>query len=291
MTKTVMLLSVIALILLYGCAGAESVLRYELASVHPVAGRQGICVENGYYWVSGSGTLAKYDSSWNLVAENTEPFEGYALEVNHIGDIDVYNNELYLGVEYFMDGEGKNIQVAVYDGDTLKLKRVFPFRPDTGQLECSGIAVDPDTRTVYMTSWIDDTSSEYLYMYDLDTGDFKGTLKMDPAPKWLQGVACHDGKLYVTSDDGDADEDAPDHMYRIDVSEDGTTGNVTMVKTFDDVTRQGEIEGLTFDEDNGQFLLLYNRGARIIAGMPRGFYEGYSEEIHEVFVYDIIESN
>ena len=287
----VMLISLAALVALCSCSKTKAALQFELKEAHPVAGRQGICTENGCYWVSGSGTLTKYDSNWNVIAENTDPFEGYELEVNHIGDIDVYNNELYLGVEYFMDGEGKNIQVAVYDGDTLKLKRVFPFRPDTGQLECSGIAVDPDTRTVYMTSWIDDTSSEYLYMYDLDTGDFKGTLKMDPAPKWLQGVACHDGKLYVTSDDGDADEDAPDHMYRIDVSEDGTTGNVTMVKTFDDVTRQGEIEGLTFDEDNGQFLLLYNRGARIIAGMPRGFYEGYSEEIHEVFVYDIIESN
>ena len=287
----VMLLSLTALVALCGCSKTKAALQFELKEAHPVAGRQGICTENGCYWVSGSGTLTKYDSNWNVIAENTDPFEGYELEVNHIGDIDVYNNELYLGVEYFMDGEGKNIQVAVYDGDTLKLKRVFPFRPDTGQLECSGIAVDKDTRTVYMTSWIDNTSSEYLYMYDLDTGDFKGTLKMDPAPKWLQGVACHDGKLYVTSDDGDADEDAPDHMYRIDVSEDGTTGNVTMVKTFDDVTRQGEIEGLTFDEDNGQFLLLYNRGARIIAGMPRGFYEGYSEEIHEVFVYDIIESN
>ena len=287
----VMLLSLTALVALCGCSKTKAALQFELKEAHPVAGRQGICTENGCYWVSGSGTLTKYDSNWNVIAENTDPFEGYELEVNHIGDIDVYNNELYLGVEYFMDGEGKNIQVAVYDGDTLKLKRVFPFRPDTGQLECSGIAVDPDTRTVYMTSWIDDTSSEYLYMYDLDTGDFKGTLKMDPAPKWLQGVACHDGKLYVTSDDGDADEDAPDHMYMIDVSEDGTTGNVTMVKTFDYVTRQGEIEGLTFDEDNGQFLLLYNRGARIIAGMPRGFYEGYSEEIHEVFVYDIIESN
>jgi hypothetical protein len=287
----VMLLSLTALVALCGCSKTKAALQFELKEAHPVAGRQGICTENGCYWVSGSGTLTKYDSNWNVIAENTDPFEDYELEVNHIGDIDVYKNELYLGVEYFMDGEGKNIQVAVYDGDTLKLKRVFPFRPDTGQLECSGIAVDPDTRTVYMTSWIDDTSSEYLYMYDLDTGDFKGTLKMEPTPKWLQGVACHDGKLYVTSDDGDADEDAPDHMYRIDVSEDGTTGNVTMVKTFDDVTRQGEIEGLTFDEDNGQFLLLYNRGARIIAGMPRGFYEGYSEEIHEVFIYDIIESN
>ena len=261
---------------------------YQLTSVHQVNGRQGICTEGGCYWVSGSGSLTKYDKDWNVIAENTDPFAGYELEVNHIGDIDVYNNELYLGVEYFMDGESRNIQVAVYDGDTLKLKRVFPFREDTGQLECSGIAADPDSRTVYMTSWIDDESSEYLYMYDLDTEEYKGRLKMDPAPKWLQGVACHDGHLYVTSDDGDADEDAPDHMYRVDVSEDRETGTVSMEKEFDDVTKQGEIEGLTFDGDHRQFLLLYNRGARIVAGMPTGFYEGYTEEIHEVFVYNII---
>ncbi|MBO5556238.1 MAG: PQQ-like beta-propeller repeat protein [Oscillospiraceae bacterium] len=286
--KIVMLLCLIAAFLLCGCGEAKPAFNYEQAAVHSVAGRQGICTEDGYYWVSGSGTLTKYDSNWNVVAENTEPFEGYTLEVNHIGDIDVYNNELYLGVEYFMDGEGKNIQVAVYDGDTLKLKRVFPFRSDTGQLECSGIAVDADSRTVYMTSWIDDESSEYLYMYDLDTGDYKGKLKMQPSPKWLQGIAYFDGNLYVTSDDGDADENAPDHMYRIAVSKNKETGTVSVEKAFDDVIKQGEIEGLTFDKEHGQFLLLYNRGARIIAGMPSGFYEGYSEEIHEVFVYDIV---
>lgn len=286
--KTTLLLGLIALIFLYGCGKTTPVFKYELAEVHPVAGRQGICTEGEYYWVSGSGTLAKYDSSWNLIAENTDPFQGYTLEVNHIGDIDVYNNELYLGVEYFMDGEGKNIQVAVYDGDTLKLKRVFPFRSDTGQMECSGIAVDADSRTVYMTSWIDDKSSEYLYMYDLDTGDYKGKLKMQPGPKWLQGIAYYDGSLYVTSDDGDADENAPDHLYRVDVSKNKQTGIVSQEKAFDDVTRQGEIEGLTFDADHGQLLLLYNRGAKIVAGMPTGFYEGYSEELHEVFVYDIV---
>ena len=45
-------------------------------------------------------------------------YKGYELEVNHIGDIDIYNHELYHGVEYFFDGESKNIQVAVYDADT-----------------------------------------------------------------------------------------------------------------------------------------------------------------------------
>ena len=78
-------------------------------------------------------------------------------------------------------------------------------------------------------------------------------------------------------------------MYRVDVSENGETGFVTLEKTFDDVIKQGEIEGLSFDRERGQLLLLYNRGARIVAGMPMGFYEGYSGEIHEVFVYDRIE--
>ena len=266
----------------------EPSIKFEQAKVHPVSGRQGVCADHDNFWVSGSGTLAKYDRHWNLVAENTDPFEGYELEVNHIGDIDVYDGELYLGVEYFMDGEGKNIQVAVYDADTLKLKRVFPFREDTGQLECSGIAVDPDSRTVYMTSWIDDESSEYLYMYDLDTGDYKGKLKLDPAPKWLQGVAYYNGSLYLTSDDGDADKNEPDHMYKVEVSEDKETGSVTEEKTFDDVIRQGEIEGLSFDKFQGKLLLLYNRGAKIVAGMPIGFYEGYTEEIHEVYEYGII---
>ena len=272
---------------------------YELGSVHQVNGRQGVCTEGDFYWVSGSASLTKYDRDWNVVTENTEPFQGYKLEVNHIGDIDVYDNELYAGVEYFMDGEGKNIQVAVYDCDTLKLKRVFPFRTDTGQLECSGIAVDPDSRTVYMSSWIDDESSSYLYMYDLDNGDYKGKLKMDPAPMWIQGVAYNDGDLFVTCDDGDADKDEPDHMYRIRIGKggesgsdgetesDGESGSVVLEKTFDDVKRQGEIEGLTFDGSRNEFLLLYNRGAKIVAGMPVGFYDGYDEEIHEVFTYKV----
>ncbi len=275
-------------ILICGCGQAsEPLFEYELKEVHAVNGRQGICTEEGIYWVSGSASLTKYDSAWNVIAENTDPFKGYTLEVNHIGDIDVYDNELYLGVEYFMDGEGKNIQVAVYDADTLQLKRVFPFRSDTGQMECSGIAVDPDSGTVYMTSWIEDESSEFLYTYDLNTGDYKGKVRLEPSVKWLQGIAYAEGSLFVTCDDGDADDDAADHMYRVDITGNGETGTVTLEKTFDDVKRQGEIEGLTFDEDGKQFLLLYNRGARIEAGMPKGFYEGYDEELHEVFVYRI----
>ncbi len=260
---------------------------YALNEAVRVNGRQGVCAENGTYWVSGSASLTKYDKDWNILAENTDPFQEYETEVNHIGDIDVLDNELYIGAEYFMDGVGENIQIAVYDGDTLELKRTFPFEPESGQLECSGIAVDPDAGIVWMCSWVGEESGRYLYKYDLESGEDLGKVHMQMPPQWIQGIACHDGCIYITADDGTADDEEPDHLYRTAIEDGATNCTVTLERTFDDVTRQGEIEGLTFDEKNGQLLLLYNRGARIVLGMPKGFYEGYDEEISEVFLYDM----
>ena len=240
---------------------------YALTSSVEVTGRQGVCAEGGNYWVSGSASLAKYDKDWNLVLINDDPFKGYDMEVNHIADIDVYENELYIGAEYFMDGVGKNIQIAVYDGDTLELKRTFPFEAESGQLECSGIAVDPDTKSVWMCSWVGEESGRYLYRYDLETGAYLGKV--------------------MTADDGTADDNEPDHLYRAKITEGCTYCTVTLERTFDDVTKQGEIEGLTFDKEANSLLLLYNRGARIVLGMPKGFYDGYDREISEVFIYSI----
>ncbi len=261
--------------------------KYVPASVHQVEGRQGICTDGEYYWVSGSATLTKYDSNWNVVAENNEPLKGYQWKVNHISDIAVYQNDLYLGVELFVEGEADNIQVAVYDADTLERKYIFPLNAESGQTECSGIAIDPDSRTVYLSSWADDASGSFLYMYDLDTGDYKGKLQMEPALRSIQGVAYHDGKLYVTCDDGEAGNEEPDHLYRLDINKDQTLATAVLERAFTDVMEQGEIEGLSFDEEHGQLLVLYNRGAIIADGRIAGFREGYTEEVREVFVYDM----
>ena len=255
-------------------------------------------VEDAYYIAEGQPNpeekddaevirVTKYDKNWKLIAENKDPFKGYEIEVNHIADIDVYNNELYIGAEYFMDGVGKNIQIAVYDGDTLELKRTFPFEASSGQLECSGIAVNPDNGTVWMCSWVGEESGRYLYDYDLKTGKYLGKVHMQMPPQWLQGIAYYNGYFYMTADDGTADDNEPDHLYRTKIEDGKTDCIVTLERTFDDVTKQGEIEGLTFDKAQNRLLLLYNRGARIVLGMPKGFYEGYDHEISEVFVYNM----
>ena len=299
MRKTILLILTASAFILSGCSAVNVVRpeddsslilpahKYELRSAREVSGRQGIATDGRDFWVSGSTTLARYDKEWNLLKINEAPFKGYDLEVNHIGDIDIYDNELYLGVEYFMDGVGSNIQVAVYDADTLELKRAFPFNADSGQLECSGIAVDPDSKTVWMCSWVGEERGRYLYGYDLTTGSYKGKVHMHMPPQWIQGIAYYDGSIYITADDGTADDKEPDHLYRTKITGGATDCLVTLERTFDDVPFQGEIEGLTFDGSSKTFHLLYNRGARIVLGMPRGFYEGYDHEISEVLTYGI----
>lgn len=260
---------------------------YKLVTAHQVEGRQGVASEGDYFWVSGSKTLAKYDRHWNQVKINKTPFDGYKIPSNHIGDIDVYQNEIYVGAENFMDGVGKDIQIAIHDGDSLKLKRTFPFEPTSGQEECSGIAVNPDTQTVWMCSWVGEESGRYLYEYDLKTGKYLRKVHIQAPPQWVQGMAYFEGSFYLTADDGTADEKEPDHLYRVDISPGASNAPVVLERTFDDVTFQGEIEGLTFDKKKRQFLLHYNRGSRIVLGMVKGFYPGYDKEISEVFVYDI----
>lgn len=284
----------LTLLLLCGCAQTTKTevpdmqTTYRLLASHEVNGRQGIAYENGCYYVSGSTTLTKYDKDWNVLEETADPFsKGFEKQVNHIGDIDVYQNEIYCGVELFLDGEAKNIQIAIYDAETLTLKRTFPFEPDSGQTECSGIAVNPDNGTVWMCSWADGASGRYLYKYDLATGAYLGKVHLHAVPQWIQGVAYHDGAYYITADDGDADYDEPDHVYKAVIPDGATHCKVTEEKELDDVIKQGEIEGLSFDSDNHRLLVLYNRGARIILGMPSGFYDGYDHEIHEVFEYEI----
>jgi len=264
--------------------------RYQYTQIQSVEvrGRQGVAVEGDFIYVSGSTTLTKYDKAWNIVAENTDPFSsGYTAQVNHIGDIDVYQNEIYCGVELFLDGAASNIQIAIYDADTLQLKRAFPFSKESGQTECSGIAVNPDNNTVWMCSWADGESGRYLYKYDAQSGSYLGKIHMHAVPQWIQGVAYSNGSYYVTADDGDADLDEPDHIYRFDIEDGRTEATCVEELTLKDVTKQGEIEGLSFDKKKKELLVLYNRGARIILGMPSGFYDGYDKEIHEVFRYNI----
>ena len=260
---------------------------YTLNKVMEVNGRQGITTDGKFLYVSGSTTLAKYDLKGKLLVENKQPFIGYAKEANHIGDIDIHNNELYVSSEWFADGVGKNIQIAIHDADTLALKRSFDFNPDSGQLEVSGITVDTVNNSIWMASWVGEESGRYLYEYDLATGKYKRKVHLQPVPQWIQGVYAFEGKLYITADDGTADEKEHDHLYRVEISDKHNEGRVVLERTLDDVKDYGEIEGLVVNPTTKQMIIHSNRGKQIVLGMPKGFYPGYDREINELYFYDM----
>ncbi len=262
----------------------SSVYSYGLKRVFEVEGRQGITTDGQYYYVSGSKTLYKYSKDVKLLLKNEEPFINLEKPADHIGDIDVYNGEIFAGCETFIDGRVINIQIAIYDSKTLRYKRSIDFNPDSGQEEVSGITVDTDSKVVWMTDWVD---GSHIYQYDLRSGVYIGKLHLQPAPQYQQGIFYWDGDLYITADDGDAEYDEHDHMYRVEIDPSETATQVILEKTFTEVKRTGEIEGLTMDSTTDELLVLFNRGARIILGMPKGFYPGYDREIHEVYVYDM----
>lgn len=270
---------------------------YRLKKVIPVAGRQGIAIDRDYYYVSCSKVLYKYDKEGNLILKNDKPFEGLQLESNHFGDIDIWNGELYCGIEYFMDGRGKNIQIAIYDAETLKFKRSLNWDPASGQVEASGLAVDRLRNMVWISDWVD---SRYVYCYSLETGKYYTKMQCRPMPYWCQGIFIADNTMLFTADDGESTFQIADCIYKADISNvpyigikngeaaGAMAGKLDLFREMTDFKRSGEIEGLSVDPVNDDLVVLNNRGVQIILGMPKGPFkeEGYTGEIHELYVYE-----
>ena len=172
---------------------------YRLKKIIPVAGRQGIAIDDKYYYVSDTRVLYKYTKDGTLVMKNDKPFQKPEL-ANHFGDIDVWNGEIYTGNEKFEYGRGYNIMIDIFDAETLKYKRSLPWSPESGQVECSGLAVDRERNMVWISDWVD---SRYVYCYDLETGKYYTKMQCRPTPYWCQGISIADGKILFTADDGE----------------------------------------------------------------------------------------
>ena len=258
------------------------------------------------------------------MARNDHPFM-HPERANHFGDIDVYDGEIYCGIERFEYGRGYNIAISVYDASTLQWKRDFPWAPESGQVEVSGLAVDRDNGLVWMSDWVD---SRYVYAYDLATGRYHSKMQCRPAPYWCQGIFVADGMMLFTADDGEAQYGIPDNIYVADVSDvpytglvdgeevvkdtpfsvkldkDGKpvmrsgkiaagakAGRVRLFREMNDFLRAGEIEGLSIDPVNDDLVVLNNQGTRIVLGMSQGPIsdEGYTGEVHELYIYEKID--
>ena len=282
----ILFLALFSTFLLAGVADSsgQAQLGYELVRVLDVAGRQGVATDGQRYFLSSSTAFYVYSKDGQLLDSNKEPFLELEKKANHIGDISVHNGEIYAGIEWFEDGRGQDIQIAIYDAKTLQFKRSIPWQPDSGQVEVSALTVDAPNGLVWMTDWV---NGRHVYRYDLASGSYAGKLHLRPVPQWQQGIAAYNGFLFITADDGDAEDGEVDNLWKVEADPQATASYVSHELAFDSFRDVGEIEGIDFDRGAGEMLVLANRGKRIVLGMPKGLYPGYDREVHELYVYRI----
>ena len=263
---------------------------YTYVSTHPFDGRQGIAWTRGEFYVSGNQSLYHYDYNWNLVQSCLSPFSDIEENVNHISDIDIYRDELFAGVERFHGGYAENFMIAIYDLKSFQLKRTYPIEKKSGLREISGITVDKDTSSIWVCSWVDERTGEFIYRYDLITGEYLGRYHMENPIAHIQGVSYFRGSLYFSADDGDAGSGKPDHLYRCPVDVSKAEFPVVMEREFSHVMVQGEMEGLDFDYKNNQLLICYNRGVLIpegTIGLTNDERRRYTRNYRGAFIYDL----
>ena len=301
---------------------------YRLKKVVQVPGRQGVAADKDYFYISDTRGLYKFDHNWNLVQKRVKTDKDGLFPhpelANHFGDIDVYDGKIYTGNEHFNLGRGENISVSIYDAKTLQWIEDIPWSPESGQVEVSGVAVDREQGLVWLSDWVD---SRYVYAYSLATKKYYTKMQCRPEPYWCQGIYVCDGTMLFSADDGESTYQIPDNIYKADISgapyfgrKQGTepvkkdpwnvktdakgkvvtrTGLIaagafarplTLFMEMKSFRRCGEIEGLTVDPNTDDLLVLNNRGTQIILGMSQGPFkeEGYTGEIHEVYVYEKI---
>ncbi|ADK68305.1 conserved hypothetical protein [Olsenella uli DSM 7084] len=231
---------------------------YVYAGMHEVGGHQGVAYANGSYWVTNNNTILRYDADWDQIDQRDDALADVGGTANHLGDIDVYDGLLYAAAQHFEDGMASDLSIAVYDANTLTLQRDIQVSAASGQTECSGVAVDPAMGSLWLCSWEDGISSQYLYEYDLASGDFRRKVRLVGAPRAVQGVTCRDGALYLSADNGSASVGEPDHIYRVELADGGRSATATLELTLGDIEEDGEAEGLTFNDDARQLVIDYN---------------------------------
>ena len=179
----------------------------------------------------------------------------------------------------------------MYDAETLDYSRSVPWDADSGQVECSAITIDVENELVWMSDWVE---SNYIYKYDLHDGRYLGKLHLRAMPTWTQGLAFYKGDLYITADDGDADRHEADNLWFVPketLLNNSTTISHEMAFDLPPFLDYGEIEGIDFNAATNQMIVLANRGMQIVLGMPTGYYPGYTSEIHELYVFNILDEH
>ncbi len=168
-----------------------------------ISSENGIARDSNYWLAIDQSKITKYNLSGNIVATNTNPFVGITPTMSHLGDGELYNGILYIGMSNF-NGTGPSDKwcVAKYNLSDLSL---IAYNDVTAYSGTSGMCLSLDKTEIYGVSYLSDPDK--ILRYDANTLAYKGYIPLSENINKMQGiVVAPDGFIHINS------EDNPDNL-------------------------------------------------------------------------------
>lgn len=266
LTISIIPLSALTCICFTSCANlydpSHPLFNYEMISSKQKSnlnGKQGIAMDDNFYYISDNDKLIKYDKDWKLIKE-IDDVKNYFTNVDnshHIGDIEVYDGVIYTVGENFEHSVGGAIEVGLFDINLQWMKTLNIYPDEHGLKEVSGITIDISKSLIWISSWCDGDSGQYLYAYSYPNFKFIKKIKTNPWVQKIQGIKYYKGFIFASCDDSEkwsGNKETKDHLYRINPK----NGHAILEHTLNEFDDNNETEGLTIDSHTGEFLIMQN---------------------------------
>ena len=200
---------------------------------------QGVTTDGTSWFFSGTTGLEKTSATFASEKKNALaiPLLLAAQGSDHIGDIDVWNGQIYAPIE---DKNYAAPKVVLYDPSSLGSGTVFDIPQNLQTKGVPWIAVDGPRGVAYMAEW--DPTPE-LHVFSLATMAYQRAIPLSTPTGRVQGGKVYKGQLYLTTDD------ATKHVYKVHLA----SGTIFPVL---DLNETGiELEGLVLSARSDGSLL------------------------------------
>lgn len=166
---------------------------------------QGIVWDGAHYYAIDTNKIKKYDASFALVTQNTNPCGEIGYGVNHLGDGEIVGDLLYIPAETYTDPDGHaNMRIAVFNRSDLTLVTSYSVAYASGVttgVDMSGCAYNPADGLLYFGAWTG--SGNMLWKWSTVTHEFVGTLSLSISIQRIQGLTFWRDAIWINRDDTD----------------------------------------------------------------------------------------
>lgn len=167
---------------------------------------EGLSHDDKFWYFTNKHFIYKANKSpitVNQTNYNGIPKELRELGYDHIGDIEVFNNIIYGG----MEGDNPNALLGKWNATTLEL---IEYKKINNQNGAPWVTVNPDLQLVYSANWNDINN---INVFNINTLEYMNNITInnpDIYPKEIQGASFYKGDLYVATN-------IKDSIFKIDI--------------------------------------------------------------------------